>query len=337
MKVLIIQTAFLGDLVLTLPLVQEIKNKTPDAKISMLVIPGNYEITSNSPSIDSVITFDKKGSQKSLFEFLKLAFRLMKQNFDVIYCPHRSFRSALLAFIAKPRSSVGFDRSAGSFFFKSVIKYNPDAHEVERNLSLLGNYSENDRWKILPAVESKGISEKIILRIGEPKHNNVAAVAPGSVWQTKKYPFESFVEVTKSLVEKGWKICVVGGGEDFDLGEKLAKISSDVINFCGRLTVTESIELLRNCKFLFSNDSAPTHLAMAADIPAVTIYCSTIPKFGFYPYNSRSISLSYDNLSCKPCGIHGNTECPTGTFECAERLPPETVIKSVENLFPNIS
>ena len=103
----------------------------------------------------------------------------------------------------------------------------------------------------------------------------------------------------------------------------------------GEFSFIETIELLKSSSLLICNDSAPTHLGVCADIPVLTIYCSTVPQFGFYPYNMKSDYISYDNLSCKPCGIHGYSSCPLGTFDCAKLLVPDLVIEKAEKILSN--
>ena len=103
----------------------------------------------------------------------------------------------------------------------------------------------------------------------------------------------------------------------------------------GDFSLIYTIELLKNTSLLICNDSAPTHLGMCADIPVLTIYCSTVPQFGFYPYNKKSDFISYDNLFCKPCGIHGFNKCPLDTFDCAKLLLPNLVIEKAEKLLAN--
>ena len=94
----------------------------------------------------------------------------------------------------------------------------------------------------------------------------------------------------------------------------------------------ESIELLKRVEILISNDSAPTHLGVCADIPVLTIYCSTVPEFGFYPYNKKSSYISYDDLECKPCGIHGLKECPIKTFNCGNLIEPLQVFMKIKEM-----
>jgi heptosyltransferase-2 len=231
--------------------------------------------------------------------------------------------------------SYGFDMSSLKFVYKHLIKYDRSAHEVQRNLSLIGFDFDKENWRIKPEIDvNSDVKEKMESYLNEKKINkNFVAIAPGSIWETKKYPAKYFVEIVKYLAEKKYQIILIGSNKDRDLCSSIASNNfSSAINTAGDLSVIESIQLLKNANLLISNDSAPTHMGMAADIKVLTIYCSTIPDFGFYPYNDKSQYLSYNDLECKPCGIHGHNKCPVKTFDCGEKLIPKNVITKLEEM-----
>jgi heptosyltransferase-2 len=157
--------------------------------------------------------------------------------------------------------------------------------------------------------------------------NGFITIAPGSVWNTKKYPSEYFEIIIEHFIDQKNKIVLIGGENDRDTSEQIAsKFVGKVIDASGKFSIVESIEILKHSMLLLSNDSAPTHMGMCADIRVLTIYCSTVPQFGFYPYNDRSSSIGFSDLKCKPCGIHGHNRCPIKTFDCAMKLLPEKII-----------
>ncbi|MBT8383566.1 MAG: glycosyltransferase family 9 protein, partial [Ignavibacteria bacterium] len=272
---------------------------------------------------------------KSLFALYKFSSQLRKNNYDSVYSPHRSLRSALITLELNIKETYGFDNSALKFAYRHITKYNLSDHEVKRNLSLIGeNYSDGG-WKILPEIfVSEEIESKIDQFIeNEIKTEKIIAVAPGSVWQTKVYPAQHYKEVINYLTEDGYTIILIGGKADKGLCEQIKSTSDvSVLNLSGNFSFIETVELLKHVKLLISNDSAPTHLGMCADIPVLTIYCSTVPGFGFYPYNEQSEFISFKDLSCKPCGIHGYEQCSIETFDCGYKLHPDTVIEKVKQL-----
>jgi len=332
-KILIIQTAFPGDAILTLPMIQLLKNKNEDVLIDVLCIPSTKEIFEASPYVNSAIAMDKKDKHKSVFSLMKFIRTLKKNDYDKIICPHKSLRSAIITIGLGVKDTIGFENSTLMYAFKKVVKYNPEDHEVKRNLSLIDFENLNGDWKILPEIKiNDDIKKKVSELLNGINRQKLIAFAPGSVWETKKYPKEYYAKIISQFISSGYNIVLIGGEEDKILCNDLKNNLSNVINSAGLLSLVESIELLKNSKFLICNDSAPTHLGMCADIPVLTIYCSTVPGFGFYPYNEKSGYVSYDDLNCKPCGIHGHDACPLGTFVCAKYLEPDLVIKEAEKL-----
>ncbi|MEW6004333.1 MAG: lipopolysaccharide heptosyltransferase II [Stygiobacter sp.] len=332
-KILVIQTAFIGDAILTLPLIQFLKNNFKDSEITVLAIPSTSSIFENSKFVTNVITFDKKGKDKSLISFIKLIKKIRKQNFEEVYSPHRSTRSTLISFFSKAKLTVGFNIADLSFLYKKKIKYEKNFHEVKRNLALAEfNYEKND-WRILPSISFDKINKDEIHKILNVSDKKIIAIAPGSVWQTKIYPKNYFIEIAKFLISKNYFIILIGSNDDVSLCQEIQdEIKENIISLAGKLNIIESIYMLTNCKALICNDSSPTHMAMIADIPVLTIYCSTIPDFGFYPYNQKGKYISFDDLNCKPCGIHGHKICPIKSFDCGVKLTPQKVIAKLSEI-----
>jgi heptosyltransferase-2 len=334
-KILVIQTAFLGDAVLTLPMIGKLKEMNINASIDVLCIPASKEIFLHSPYINEIIIIDKKGEHKSFFSFLKFTRMIRANGYDRIYSPHRSFRSSLLVLQSGVNETYGFSNSSLFHVYKHLIEYISSHHEVQRNLDLIGyDYSEKG-WKVLPEIMIPESSDRAIKDY--LKNNNInsnfAAIAPGSIWNTKKYPLEYYEQVIQYLIEQDFKVIIIGGREEENIGKQLeTKFNGSLISSAGNLTITESIALLKYSKILISNDSAPTHLGICADIPVLTLYCSTVPDFGFYPYNNKSRWLSYTELECKPCGIHGYYACPLKHFQCGYKLKSELVISAIKEI-----
>jgi heptosyltransferase II len=334
-KILVIQTAFPGDAILTLPFIQELKKSVPESLIDVLCTPITAEIFGASPYVNSVLELDKRGRHKSFFSLNRFVKELKKNNYTKVYSPHRSLRSALITLQIGARETYGFNSSSLEFAYRNCINYNYSAHEVQRNLSLISEKYNNSNWKILPEVIIPDQVQKKVsdfLTANDLKKNFIV-IAPGSVWQTKRYPVEYYKEIIRHLLTEKFKIVIIGGSDDKFLSRQLTEISeNNIFDLCGEFSFIENIALLKSAVLLICNDSAPTHLGMCANIPVLTIYCSTVPEFGFYPYNDKSRYISYNDLQCKPCGIHGYPECPLSTFECAKKLTPPEAIKNIEEM-----
>jgi heptosyltransferase-2 len=333
-NILVIQTAFLGDAVLTLPMIEIIKNKFPSSNITVVTIPDTAELFRHSPFVDEVIEYDKKGNDKSLFSLKEFIGLIKSKRFDVVYTPHRSARSILITRFSGAKDTYGFDRAAFSFLLKNKIKYDDMIHEVARNLSLAGYNLEKNTWKIRPRIT---IPAEAVIRINKLveqfPYSKIAVIAPGSVWKTKIYPKDYYFQITRFLIGKGIKIFMIGGKKDSYLCQEFEdRFEGYVKSYAGDLSIIESVALIKKSQLLICNDSAPTHLGMIAGTATLTLYCSTVKEFGFYPYLENSGYLSFDNLKCKPCGIHGLDSCPIKTFDCGLKLTPEMVNSKISEM-----
>ncbi|HMU43528.1 MAG TPA: glycosyltransferase family 9 protein [Ignavibacteriaceae bacterium] len=337
-RILVIQTAFIGDAILTLPMIQFLSNKFNNCSVDVLAIPSTAELFYSSPFVNKVFVIDKKNEHKSFWSVIKIAKIISTNNYTKIYSPHRSFRTALIVLFSKVKETIGFSNSSFTHVYENVIEYRYDFHEVRRNLELAGNKTNDTDWKILPIITPKDeVRKKVEEVLSIKKINNFVAIAPGSIWATKRYPEEYFKKIIDYLINLNETVLLLGSQEDFNMCNSISNNSDKVINMAGELSLIESIELLKKAKLLICNDSAPTHLGMCADIPVLTIYCSTVPDFGFYPYNNKSQSIGINNLSCKPCGIHGHPICPLGHFNCGNNLLPENILPIINKILTNES
>ncbi|MCJ7554739.1 MAG: glycosyltransferase family 9 protein, partial [Ignavibacteriaceae bacterium] len=333
-KILVIQTAFIGDAVLTLPMIEKLKEMKNSSIIDVVSIPSTSEIFNSSPFVNEVLLLEKRGKHKSFRGLKSFSNEIKRRNYSRIYSPHRSFRTAIIIMLSGVRETYGFSNSSLKYVYKNIIEYNTSLHEVQRNFDLIGYKYSEDNWKILPKIKA---SESAKFKVNDYFETNkitngFVAVSPGSVWATKRYPIEYFIEVISSLVKEGKQVLLIGGDNDKEITFKIKEnFKENVFDSTGLFSLVESIELIKHASLLITNDSAPTHLGISADIKVLTLYCSTVPEFGFYPYNKLSGYLSVDDLYCKPCGIHGFDECPIKTFDCGKKLIPETIIKKIKN------
>ena len=334
-RILVVQTAFIGDVILTLPLVQVLKEFIPQAEIDVVVVPRASEICRNNPSIARVIEYDKRGKDSGWRGFRRIVALVKERDYQIAILPHRSLRSALTALLAGIPLRVGFRKGGGRFLFNKSVPYDQEKHEVERNLSLLSAIGIRDLGKVLPLVypsrSDQAAATKILAGIPVKRRSNVIAVAPGTIWNTKRWLKERFVELIKMLHDDGFAVVLVGGKEDVDLCSSII-VEADrkyVVNTAGSLTLLESAELMRRCRLTVSNDSAPMHLSVAVGTPVVAIFGATVPSFGFAPYGPHDAVVETRGLHCRPCSVHGGDECPIKTFECMVQITPDRVFSRV--------
>jgi heptosyltransferase-2 len=158
------------------------------------------------------------------------------------------------------------------------------------------------------------------------------AVAPGSVWATKKWPESHFIELIKQ--SKAYEIYLIGGPGDFRLCESIIKQSEhlNIFNCAGQLSILESCALIKEMDLVLCNDSAPLHMANAVETNVFAFFGPTVKKFGCYPYRNGDKILEID-LDCRPCAKHGSNKCPLKHHNCMIQQTPGLVFKEINNYF----
>ncbi|MCX6135803.1 MAG: lipopolysaccharide heptosyltransferase II [Ignavibacteriales bacterium] len=332
-NIVVIQTAFIGDAVLTLPLIQVLRKHFPGSSVDIVVTPGSRDLFVNHPDIRDAIAFDKRGKDRGIRGLLRLAKDLQSRSYDLALIPHRSLRSAALALIAGIPRRIGFDRSAGRFLMTATAVYHEDLHEIDRNLSLLHALEIEPGPRELPRLypseaDRKKVDRLLIeLEIGNP--GKLIAIAPGTIWNTKRWPKERFASLAVNFDTADVEVVLIGGIEDEGLCNEIRVLSNSslVYDASGTLTLLQSAELLRRCRVLVCNDSAPLHLAAAVGTPVVAIFGATVPAFGFGPTGPFDVVVETIGLKCRPCSIHGGEKCPIKTFACMHDISHDRVFR----------
>jgi heptosyltransferase II len=334
-RILIIQTAFLGDVVLTIPLISAVKKQFPQSFLAVMVIPATREVLEDHPAIDELIIFDKRGQDKGIFSFWRLVRRIKKDDFDLAILPHRSFKSALLVWLTGIPRRVGFDRSQGKIFLNEIVPYDKTKHDLERNLDLARELDIDfeDREIFINTADKDWLFVEDILKQEGIKSNDiVVGISPGSVWPTKRWPAENFAALSDRLIkELKIKVVVFGGPKDFPSVNQVVKSAKEkVIDLAGKLTLKQLAAFIKRCRVFVSNDSGPMHIAVAGKVPVVAIFGPTTRELGFYPYGSGNVVIEKD-LPCRPCGLHGSNKCKLGTFDCMKLITIEEVFRAVQD------
>jgi len=327
-KILIAQTAFIGDVILVTSLIRETKKLFSDARIDIMVIPSTATILSNNPHLHKIIIFDKK--KRKIHSFLRTSREIRAEHYDLALIPHSSFTTAFLVFLSGVRRRIGFAGKLRSLFMTKKIRPAKQCHRIERNLSLLQPFgltdgdiqtelypSEKDREK---ANSLKVSSDKILI-----------AVAPGSVWKTKCWPEEYYSELMSNLKEMA-EFIMIGSKLEEELCRKVLTASSAKgANFAGKTSILESAALINRADLLLCNDSGAMHIANAVKTRVIAFFGPTVRDFGFYPYREEDIVCEVD-LDCRPCHHHGPMRCPLGHHNCMRMIKPETIKNKILTL-----
>lgn len=321
-KILVLQTAFVGDVVLALPLVQVLRKLYPSSPVDFLAAPRASGLLENHPDVRKVHVFDKRGVDSGLLGIMSMARRIKHEKYDVVFVPHRSFRSALLARLSGISRRIGFDKSAGRYLFTSLITYDASVHEIERDLKLITAlgvaWCGRELPSLYPDEEDRAQVRRFLVEHEVSDSDRLIAIAPGSVWNTKRWPKDRFVQLIQLFIHDDYEVVLVGGEADAGLCADIVRSvrMKEVYDAAGKMSLLQSAELIHRSKLLVTNDTAPMHMAVAVRTPVVAIFGPTVPSFGFTPYGDHDRVVETKGLSCRPCSIHGSAKCPIGTFEC---------------------
>ena len=324
---LVIQTSFLGDVILTTPLIAELAKKGP---VDVLVTPQGATALANNPDIRTVLRYDKRttyGSALGLWNTIKEI--RSRRPYDNAYLAQGSFRSGLLAMLTGARERIGFASSTGRVLYTKQVPYRPDHHHAQRIWSL-AMYDCPDppshdqiRPRLYPSDADREAVD-VVLRTNSVLSRPIVALAPGSAWGTKRWPY--YVELARRLAED-FRIAIIGSAADAGIAaEILSELPADaVINGAGSLSLLASAELIGRAQAIVTNDSAPQHLASAMGTPTLSIFGPTVPEFGFGPLAERHAVAGHTGLSCRPCHRHGPQRCPLGHWRCMRELSADYI------------
>lgn len=327
-KILIIQTASIGDVILATPLLENLHRAFPGAAIDMVVKKGNEPLFASHPFLGKLYIWDK--SEHKLRNFYHILKQVQAERYDLVVNVQRFFLTGLLTAFSRARHTVGFNKNPLSFFFSRRVKHrikNAGFHETERNLLLIGHLvGETEKRPCLyPSVQDDA-------RTSQYKTHRYICVAPASLWFTKQFPAAKWIEFLQGLDGDDIYVYFLGSETDRALCEEIIRGSGlpHTLNLAGRLSLLETASLQRDAVMNFVNDSAPMHLASAVNAPVTAIFCSTIPAFGFGPLSEDSYIVETGRqLACRPCGLHGLRECPEKHFDCALTIQKEDLLDRI--------
>jgi heptosyltransferase II len=326
-KFLVIQTASIGDVILATPVIEKIHRHYPNGNIDFLLKRGNDSLFESHPFLHKVITWDKSENKyKNLFELISF---IRKQKYDCVINIHRFASSGLITALSGAKHKIGFNKNPFSFLFNTRIKHTisiGNIHETERNLDLIRSITDDSSSpvKLYPG-------QNHFAKVSQLKVVKYITISPSSLWFTKQFPFEKWVEFIRET-DKNLRIYFLGSKNDYEFCERIIKDSSHIesLNLSGKLHFLESAALMKDAAMNFTNDSAPMHLASSVNAPVTAIYCSTVPEFGFGPLSDNSqIVQTLIKLDCRPCGLHGFDKCPKKHFKCALTIDKSVLLNRI--------
>ena len=331
---LLIQTAFIGDVILATALVEYLARQESQAPLDVLVRRGNEGLLVGNPHVRQVLIWDKK--TKKYPNLLRLLRQIRRAEYGRVVTLQRFASTGFLTAFSGAAERVGFAENPFSRFFTRRVPHviGDGTHEVARNLGLL----TREEWRV-KSFSTDFLRNAQFTTHGAPPRlyptpadeaaaapyaavGEYVCLAPTSVWFTKQYPEEKWLELLAAL-PPALPVYLLGGPPDTAACEQLALAAGrpGLVNLSGKLSLLASAALLRGAVLNYVNDSAPLHLCSAVDAPVCAIFCSTVPAFGFGPLSSFARIVEHPGpLACRPCGLHGHARCPLGHFRCAREI-----------------
>lgn len=312
-------------MILATPVVEKLASSYPGASIDFLTRKGNESLFTRHPLLRKVLRWDK--SENKYRNLMTLIRAVRSEKYDCVVNLQRFGSTGLLTGLSGAPVRIGFDKNPFSFLLTEKVRHiigrEQTLHETERNLSLIEQITDRGEahMRLYPSDEDRE-------NVKYFKNNPFITVAPASVWFTKQFPEEKWVDFLRNAGEK-CAVYLLGSKNDHELCERIRAGSGrdDVKNLAGALSLLETAALMEDAAMNFVNDSAPTHLASAVNAPVTTVFCSTVPEFGFGPLSDDSAIVELQEmLYCRPCGLHGFRKCPEGHFKCALNIETEQLL-----------
>ncbi len=336
-RILVVRLDRVGDVILSTPVPDALRQSYPQVFIAMLVRPACQEVVQGHPSVDSVIVYDKEQAHKSVPNTIRFALQLRALRFDTAIVLHPSHRSHWIPWLAQIPVRIGYARKGGWLLTHRMPhrKQEGRMHETLYTLELLkplgiSTTALRPRIAILPQAESRIVS--ILREASVDSTDRLVAIHPSASCVSKRWMPERFAQVADRLIiEEKVRICLVAGSEDARYAHAVAaRMRFSVLNFAGRLRMSELAALLKRCRLLISNDSGPVHVAAAVGIPVVDIFGrnqSGLSPTRWGPWGEGHVIL-HKEVGCVRCLAHA---CDIG-FLCLTSLSVDEVYQAARSV-----
>jgi heptosyltransferase-2 len=330
---LIIAPSWVGDAVMSQPLLSRIKEKMPGLALTAFAPPWVSPVYARMAEVSATIDNPFPHGKLGLKERWQLARALAKQQrYDLAFVLPNSWTSALLPFFMGIPKRCGFTGVAryGLLNLRHTLDKAALPLMVERFCQLAEAPGQpmprpvpNPRLVSTPEQQAATLAA---LGVQKPAHK-LAVFCPGAEYgPAKRWPTRHFAALADRLAEGGFAVWVLGSGKDRPLGEEIIAQAkqAEIANFCGQTKLDQAIDLMGQADAVVTNDSGLMHVAAALGRPTAAIFGSSSP--GFTPPLSDKAAVVSLKLDCSPCFAR---TCPLGHLDCLEKLLPEQVLAAL--------
>lgn len=334
-RILVVQTSYLGDVVLSTPVFAALKRQWPAAALTVLVRPEAAPLLRGHPGVADVWVYDKRGADRGVAGLLRMARRVRGAGFDVAVGLQKSWRTALLLAGARVPLRAGFRTSAGALLYHRRARVHPGRHSVERLLDVLAplgvpRAGEAAQPSVVVAAAARRELERHLQEAGvAPRGGRYVVLAPGSAWATKRWTADGYAAVARAVFRDGCEVIYVGAPGEVETVEAVRRQAGCGISLAGRIDTAVLAAVIEGASAVVCNDSAPMHLAQALGTPVVAVFGPTSPQQGFGPRRQPAAVVERDDLDCRPCSRHGGRRCPLGTHECMRGIEAGRVVAAL--------
>lgn len=324
-SVVIIDPAFVGDVVFSGPLVRSLRAARPDVRIGIVVRPAGDQVAQRMVGVDAVHVFDKRGGQRGWRGLSEASENLEKEHYDLALIPHPSLRSALLARRAKIPVRIGSAPPPAAWLLTKRVEPPANAGFVERRLALLA--------PLLPALAPDpsltGTLSSKGARRDDSGRRRVGLVL-GSHWATKRWPVERAVELVERIDPRSFRLVWLGSESERPLFRPLAGrgAARDAIDAAGG-TIDQLIDAIAACDVVLAGDTGPLHIARALGVPVIGLFGPT--SAGEHRFSPSDRVLAVD-VPCRPCSAHGPARCPLQHHRCMRDLGADRVLRAISEV-----
>ena len=323
-RILVVQTAYLGDTVFSSALVSGLVARFPGAPVDLCVSPRGRDVARAMPGVAEVVVFDKSGADRGATGLRRLARLLQGRSHGLAVLPHRSLRTALLAKTAGIPERLGF-RSAASRVLCTATVPDPGGPFLAREAALLAALgAQPGPLRLQPREEDRVAAAAAIARLGL-EGKRLVALAIGSEWATKIWPVEQFAALAARLHQRGYSPLLLGGPRDTAVAAELQRRAGVPCADTTGNPIGEALGLLERSLLCIGGDTGLVHAARALGVPTVPIFGPTDPRL--HAFGPADLA-QWLHLDCAPCGPHGHRRCPLGHHRCLRDLAPERVLEA---------